>query len=84
MDHSSLETADDPRDPVDLTGAGRPTIRFVNYHETYSGTSGGGRRWVITATLTGWRLEFRDPGDVRATYAGTHPSVRAAQREASR
>jgi hypothetical protein len=62
MDDSSLETTDEPSDPADLSGAGRPTIRFVNYHETYSGTSGGGRRWVITPTLTGWRLEFRDPG----------------------
>jgi hypothetical protein len=84
MDDSSLETTDEPSDPVARSGAGRPTIRFVNYHETYSGKSGGGRRWVITPTLAGWCLEFRDPGDVRATYARTHPTVRAAQREASR
>jgi hypothetical protein len=59
-------------------------ITFVNFHETYSGTGNGGRTWVITPHLTGWRLEFRDPGDAEATYAGTHPTVRAAQTEACR
>jgi hypothetical protein len=59
-------------------------IRFVNFDETHSGTGRGDRRWVIRPHLTGWRLEFRDPGDVTATYAGTHNTLKAAKAEACR
>ena len=32
--------------------------------------------------LTGWRLEYRDPGESGATYAGTHGSLDLAMTEA--
>jgi hypothetical protein len=59
-------------------------IQFVEDHGTYRGTSRGGRCWRISRVFTGWRLEFRDEGDMTATYAGVHRSVEAAQAEASR
>lgn len=59
-------------------------LQFVEDHGTYTGTSPGGRRWRITPVFTGWRLEFRDHGDMSATYAGVHASVEAAQAEAAR
>ncbi|MGN6129268.1 MAG: hypothetical protein ACTHOK_02915 [Nocardioidaceae bacterium] len=43
-----------------------------------------GRRWRITRTVTGWRLEFIDPGDAGPTNAGLHATVAAAQAEANR
>jgi hypothetical protein len=60
------------------------SIDFVEKHGTFTGTGTGGRRWQISRTYTGWRLEFCDEGDVRATYAGVHRSLEAAQAEASR
>jgi hypothetical protein len=59
-------------------------IQFAEDHGTYTGTSRGGRRWTISRVFTGWRLEFRDEGDMIATYAGVHRSVEAAQAEAAR
>jgi hypothetical protein len=59
-------------------------IEFRNDQGTYSGTGTHGRQWRITPAFTGWRLEFWDPGDSRATYAGTHPSIALAQEEAGR
>lgn len=59
-------------------------IDFVENKGTYTGTGDGGRQWRITRTYTGWRMEFRDQGDTAPTYAGVHPSVEAAQSEASR
>ncbi|MGZ4458681.1 MAG: hypothetical protein ACXVEU_18000 [Nocardioidaceae bacterium] len=59
----------------------------IDFHDnkgTYSGTDSGDRRWQITAVYAGWRLEFRDPGDVTATYAGTHRTLAAAKAEAAR
>lgn len=50
----------------------------------YSCTDAHDRRWRITEVYTGWRLEFRDPGDMTATFAGTHRSLGAAQAEAAR
>lgn len=61
-----------------------PGVDFSDYDGTYSGIGLKGRRWRITQTFTGWRLEFRDPGDVTATYAGTHATVALAKREAGR
>lgn len=59
-------------------------IEFVEAHGSYTGTGRGGRRWSISPVFTGWRLEFRDEGDLTATYAGVHRSVEAAQAEAGR
>ena len=60
-------------------------ILFVEDEGSYTGTSRNGRRrWRITPVLTGWRLEFRDEGDMTETYAGVHRSVEAAQAEAAR
>jgi hypothetical protein len=59
-------------------------IQFVGRSATgYTGTDRRMRRWQITPCRAGWRLEFRDPGDTEATYAGTHPSRAAAEREAN-
>jgi hypothetical protein len=58
-------------------------IEFVHRNGTYTGVGPGEREWSISSSLTGWRLEFRDPGDEVATYAGTHGSLAAAQREAN-
>ena len=59
----------------------------IEFHEkdgVYTGLGRFGRRWRITRTFTGWRLELLDPGDTRPTYAGVHVSVAAAKAEASR
>lgn len=61
-----------------------PVIDFSNYEGTYSGIGTNGRQWRITPTFIGWRLEFRDSGDLAATYAGTHATVALAQMEAAR
>ena len=58
-------------------------IQFAEHDGTYTGTSRGGRRWRISRVVTGWQLEFRDEGDMTATYAGVHRSVAAAQTEAA-
>jgi hypothetical protein len=55
---------------------------FVNRDNSYTGTGRNDREWRIKATHTGWHLEFRDPGDAEATYAGTHRTLDAAQQEA--
>jgi hypothetical protein len=59
-------------------------LEFVEGEGTYTGTSRGGRRWRISRVFTGWRLEFRDEGDVTATNAGVYGSVEAAQAGAVR
>lgn len=51
---------------------------------TYSCKDSRDRCWHITKVYTGWRLEFRDPGDMTATFAGTHRTLLAAQAEAAR
>ena len=48
------------------------------------GVGQGGRRWRVTRARCGWRLDFRDLGDVRPTYAGTFGSLAAAINEARR
>ncbi len=57
-------------------------IRFLEHEGAHAGMGRAGRQWRITPSLTGWRLEFQDPGDEKPTYAGTHPSVAAAKTEA--
>jgi hypothetical protein len=59
-------------------------LDFSSYQGTYSATDRNERLWRISATRSGWRLEFRDDGDTSWTYAGTHATLRAAQREAAR
>lgn len=71
------------------SGRGRTTVttaavEFQQDGQGYLGRSEGGREWRINAVLTGWRLEFRDAGDVHATNAGVHHSVAAAMAEACR
>lgn len=62
----------------------RADIDFVERDGGLVGVAEGGRVWRISRTVTGWRLEFRDHGDVGATFAGVHASVAAAQAEAGR
>ena len=55
----------------------------IDFHESqgvFSGTGTFGRQWRIARTLTGWRLEFSDPGDPAPTIAGVHVTVAAAGR----
>lgn len=59
-------------------------IDFLLDQGVYTGTDGAGREWRIHRVVTGWRLEFRDRGDVTGTNAGLHRSVGAAQKEAGR
>jgi hypothetical protein len=59
-------------------------VQFNYYDGTYSGEGAGRRMWRITPTLTGWHLEFRDPGDTAATNVGRHRTLVAAQNEANR
>jgi hypothetical protein len=61
------------------------TVEFrIDEQGTYSGLSDGDRLWRISPIVTGWRLEFRDPGDQVATYAGSHQTLKAARIEAAR
>ncbi len=62
----------------------RPAIQFEQADGIYTGCSEDGRLWRITEVRTGWRLEFRDTGDLVQTYAGVHHSVTAAIAEANR
>lgn len=66
------------------THDGASVIEFLDDGGAYAGVGRRGRAWRISRTFTGWRLEFKDPGDQVATYAGTHPTVAAAQSEAER
>ena len=66
--------ATDPVLPLDFQQDGRG----------YTACSESGREWHIAEERTGWRLEFRDPGDRTATNAGVHRTVEAAMAEASR
>ena len=72
------------REPDHKSPTERPVIEFRDYEGTYSAVGVNGRLWRITRASTGFRLEFRDPGDVTATYAGTHATVARAQMEAAR
>lgn len=59
------------------------SVVFQEYNEAWVGIVEGGRRWRVTQSATGWRLEFRDAGDRAATYAGTHFSLESAMAEAT-
>lgn len=60
------------------------SIDFREHDGLYVGSDSSGRRWRISAAVTGWRLEFIDPGDAGPTNAGLHATVTAAQAEANR
>ena len=60
------------------------SIEFTENQGTFTGTGRLGRRWRISPTRTGWRLEFLDPGDAKATNAGVFGTVEAAQNAAMR
>lgn len=57
---------------------------FARDGECYTATGPGGRRWQIDSERTGWRLSFRDSGDLTSTNAGVHRSAEAAMAEAGR
>jgi hypothetical protein len=59
------------------------SIDFRENGGRYVGSDSSGRRWRITRSVTGWRLEFIDPGDAGPTNAGLHATVAAAQAEAN-
>ena len=69
------------------TGHGSRAQRSrVEFHEdagVFTGTARG-RQWRITQSRTGWRLEFRDKGDTKSTYAGNHATLMNAMTEAGR
>ena len=62
----------------------RMNVVFGERDGVVVGVSESGRRWRVTRAVCGWRLDFRDTGDVRATYAGTFGSLAAAINEARR
>ena len=64
-------------------GPSVPDIDFVVDGGGVSGDGEQGRRWHILEERSGWRLSFRDPGDVRTTNAGVFGSLAAAQHEAN-
>lgn len=53
-------------------------LAFVSSDEGYVANGYDGRRWRIRPVMTGWRLEFADPGDEQPTYAGTHGTLQRA------
>ncbi len=59
------------------------SVDFREDDGVFTGTGNLGRRWRITRSFTGWRLEFIDPGDTTFTNAGVHATVSAAQAEAN-
>lgn len=70
---------------MDSSSDGRTTtIEFRNDDGGFSGVGRQGRRWHVLEERSGWRLSFRDPGDVRATNAGVFGTLAAAQLEADR
>jgi hypothetical protein len=62
------------------TGTG---VAFEDDGSGYRGTGLNGRCWRIQRAVTGWRLEFRDPGDDEPTYAGMFGSAERAMQEAN-
>lgn len=63
------------------------TTTAIDFQDEDGGISGEGRRgrrWHILEERSGWRLSFRDPGDVRPTNAGVFGTLSAAQQEAGR
>jgi len=73
-----------------LLGAGsdpwesKMSVVFQSYDGTVVGIGEHGRRWLVTQTPSGWRLEYRDAGDPAATYVSTHPTLETAMEAAGR
>ena len=72
-----------PRTESGLPAAEGAGVVFTEVCGTLCGTGHAGRRWQVVQVITGWRLEFRDPGDGTATHAGTYATAAAAQRSAA-
>jgi hypothetical protein len=72
-----------PRTGSKLPAAEVAEVVFTEVRGTLCGTGHAGRRWQVLPVRTGWRLEFRDPGDGIAIYAGTYATPAAAQRAAA-
>lgn len=68
---------------MDSTSDEPAAIVFSTRDGGFSGEGQQGRRWHIFEERSGWRLSFRDPGDVVSTNAGVFGSLAAAQREAN-
>lgn len=68
---------------VFLEPRGAEEISFIEDEHGLSGIGAHQRCWHITRAVTGWRLEFHDPGDDQHTFAGVHGSLAEAKREAS-
>lgn len=77
MAKSWVPKAGDPESAV-----GGDSLSFAERPDGYWGTGPKGRCWHISKVITGWRLDFRDPGDESSTYAGIHGTVDLAKREA--
>jgi hypothetical protein len=60
------------------------SVVFQSYDGLVVGIGERGRRWRVCDTSSGWVLEYRDAGDVAATYVSTHPSLEAAMEAAGR
>jgi len=63
---------------------GRQSLLFSDFRHEPFDTPAGAREWFVSPSSSGWRLEFMDPGDEQATYAGTFATIGAARREARR
>jgi hypothetical protein len=61
-----------------------PRITFVADETGYRSVGVSGRSWSVLRVITGWRLEFRDPGDDAPTYAGMFGTAERAMQEANR
>ena len=73
--------------PARRTRSARAPVEPLDFQPDghgYTARSESGREWRIAEERTGWRLEFRDPGDGIATNAGVHRTVAAAMAEARR
>jgi hypothetical protein len=66
---------------VPRQGGPAKEVTFVEDEHGHWATDGDHRRWHIVQVITGWRLEFSDPGDDEPTFAGIHGSLQAAMRE---
>lgn len=59
-------------------------LEFEEQDGIHTSIGQSGRRWTITRSLTGWRLQFLDAGDTAPTNAGNHRTLGAAKLEAGR
>lgn len=57
-------------------------IDFTHDNGAVSGLDRQGRQWRVLEERSGWRLSFRDPGDIGDTNAGVFGTMEAALKEA--